>query len=201
MATVRRLLGYAAFFGLAAWAVWSWWSERPVRHGPGVLAPADPVQTAAPGVKPFACGRYTLTPRAAFAVRARVLSTCRYRFDSGADLCPLDLALGWGCMSDEAVLKDIRIDQYRRYFVWGADRLPVPREDIERHAANMHIIPADETVRRTALACRVGNVVRFSGWLVNATGPDGFSRTTSMSREDVGANACEVVFVRSFAIE
>ena len=38
--------------------------------------------------------------------------------DRESDLAPVDLALGWGRMSDEAILKDIQISQSGRFYFW-----------------------------------------------------------------------------------
>jgi len=178
----------------------AWWANRPVRHGPGVIAPDKPRQQALSNHQPFRFNGYTLLPKAAFDIRARVLSKRRYRIGWGTDLCPIDLAMGWGPMSDEAVLKAIKIDQYNRYYVWSAKQLPVPLREIELSSANIHIVPASLEVRKLVLACRVGHLVRFSGYLVDVTGADGARRTTSLTREDTGANACEIVFVKAFDV-
>jgi hypothetical protein len=54
-------------------------------------------------------GSDTLTSLASFDIRARVLARERYRFDRAADLSPIDLALGWGRMSESAVLDQLKI--------------------------------------------------------------------------------------------
>jgi hypothetical protein len=131
-------------------------------------------------------------------VEARVLGKRRYYLDPGSGLYPVDLAMGWGPMSDERVLRHIKIDQYNRYFVWRVNRFPIPRQEIEVHSANMHLIPANPDIQSKVFACRVGDIVRFDGFLVKAVGPNGLTVTSSLSRKDTGANACEIVFVRSF---
>src|SRR6185437_4176759 len=75
-------------------------------------------------------------------------STERYRFDAGAALVPEDFALGWGRMSDSAVLQQIDITQSARFYYWSVRQFPIPRREIETHSANMHLIPADAGVRR-----------------------------------------------------
>jgi len=196
----RRVAGYGALALVVAYGGYSHWKERPVRHGPGEIAPREPRQAAVENVAPFSFRDYTITPKAAFDIEARVLGKKRYRFGRGADICPVDLAMGWGPMSDETVLKHINIDQSARWYSWDTREFPIPRRRIETSSANMHIIPADAEVRRAALSCRVGQLVHFRGYLVNVTGDDGSRQVTSLSRKDTGANSCEIVFVQSFRV-
>jgi hypothetical protein len=66
-----------------------------------------------------------------------------------------------------------------------------------RHSANMHLIPATSTVRDTLLSTRPGNVVTLSGYLVGASRSDGFTWNSSLTRDDSGKGACELMYVQS----
>ena len=72
---------------------------------PPRVGPYDPpLQTPAPSaLAPFRLRAATLTPLAGFSIDARVLSRREYRSDREAELAPIDLALGWGRMRDDAV--------------------------------------------------------------------------------------------------
>ena len=61
----------------------------------------------------------------------------------------------------------------------------------------MHMIPASESVARALAAVRKDDRVRIDGWLVEAKATDGWHWRSSLSREDTGAGACEVVYVCS----
>jgi hypothetical protein len=76
------------------------------------------------------------------------LSSERYSLGREADLSPVDLALGWGKMSDEAVLSKINITQSNRFYYWHVDAFPIPRREIEINSANMHMIPADDRIKK-----------------------------------------------------
>jgi hypothetical protein len=131
-----------------------------------------------------------------FEIRARVLSSERYRWDAGAKLSPIDLALGWGRMSDSAVLESITIGQSDRWYHWRvSSQPPIPMEEIISNSANMHIIPATPGVERTLKDLRVGQVVNLKGWLVRIEGPGGFRWTSSTTRTDTGDGSCELVWV------
>lgn len=181
---------------LALWGGWSWWHARPVHPGPGELAPDDPVQAALDGpMEPFHLGDFRLTPRAKFDLVARVLSTENYRFDKGAALAPEDFALGWGRMSDGAVLEGIDISQSGRFYYWHVRQFPIPRREIETHSANMHLIPADAGVHRALERVHAGQVVALDGFLVDADRADGWHWRTSLTRDDTGDGACELFYV------
>ncbi|MEZ5703768.1 MAG: hypothetical protein R3E42_20045, partial [Burkholderiaceae bacterium] len=172
---------------------------RPVDPGPGVLAPSPPEQ-ADERIADFPFKGYTLQPLQNFQLEARVLASERYRTGREADLSPVDLALGWGPMSDSAVLAKVRISQSGRFYYWHVDEFPIPRRDIERSSANMHMIPANDTLARRIKSLREGQIVRIEGWLVEARGGDGWRWRSSLTRDDTGPGACEVVFVRDLQV-
>lgn len=172
-----------------------WWQGRPVAHAAGVLAPAEPVQTVPESVDSWSFHGHQITPLARFEIRARILSTERYRFDRAAELSPVDLALGWGPMSDSQVLGDITIRQSDRWYFWSASHLPISPAEISSHSANMHMIPATPGIARRLTGARVGQIVHLEGDLVRADGKDGWHWVSSLSRTDTGDGSCEVVWV------
>ncbi len=188
---VKRIVVVVAL----AWAGYSWWSERPLRHGPGVVAPHAPQQVPLGDATAFAFNGYRVTPLAEFAVEARLLARERYRLGREADLSPLDFGVGWGRMSDEAVLEQIDISQSNRFMNWRVRQFPIPQREIETSAANMHLIPADAGVARQLDNMRVGQVVRLRGRLVRADADDGWQWVSSLSRDDTGRGACELFWV------
>lgn len=164
---------------------------------PDVADPAAPRQSPpVAGVGPFRLQAATLRPLAGFSVDARVLS--RRDYDSGreADLSPTDLALGWGRMRDDAVLDALDISQSGRWYRYAwSDQPPIPVPEIVRSSANMHLIPANAAVARALEDVREDDRVRIDGWLVEADAPDGWTWRSSLSREDTGDGACEVIYV------
>lgn len=131
---------------------------------------------------------------------ALVLGREDYRFDRGAQVSPTDLALGWGPMADPGISRQIEIRQSNRWYYWRADELPIPRREIERHSANMHMIPASAAVAATLDSLQEGARIRLSGQLVRVDGDDGFRWVSSLSREDTGSGACELVWVEELAV-
>jgi hypothetical protein len=177
------------------WGAWHWNANRPVRAPDGVLAEAEPQQTMIPEQR-LQIGRWTLTMRATYQLTARVLAREPYHFDAMSDLVPEDLALGWGPMSDNSVLRTIDISQSNRFYYWRASSATrLARETIISHSANTHVIPQTPAIARALARLRPGEVVTLSGDLVDAVRDDGRSLKTSLLRTDTGAGACEVMLV------
>ena len=204
-----------AVIGVIVALAW-WWLHR-VPDAPAAAAGASvqcpppprvrdgqaPLQSPVPGgfaeirLKPA-----TLQPLAGFSLDARVLSREDYSIGREADLSPTDLALGWGRMRDDAVIDRLDIDQSNRWYHYrwqGAP--PIPAAEIVRSSANMHMIPADAATAKELGRVRIGDKVRIDGWLVEADAPDGWRWRSSLTREDSGGGACEVVYVCSIARE
>ena len=149
------------------WGGWNWYSGRPFHQPDGVLAADDPQQTNLPTGDKVQVGRWTLTVRADYRITARILARERYHFDALADLVPEDLALGWGPMSDNRILRAIDISQSNRFYYWRAQQSsPLPRDSIITHSANTHVIPQNKMIARQLSRLRPGQVVTLSGELV-----------------------------------
>jgi hypothetical protein len=113
----------------------------------------------------------------------------------------VDLALGWGRMSDEKVLESIKIKQSGRFYFWSTKRFPIPRKEIERNSANTHIIPADEVIEDELGNIREGHIVDIQGYLVRVNAEDGWRWKSSVTRNDTGAGACEVLFAEYLEVQ
>jgi hypothetical protein len=194
-------LKYPAMVAVTLLAVWQFVSSRPIQREPGEIAAADPLQSGLEAPQTLTRGEFQVIPRARFSAEVRVLGRERYRFGALADVSPLDIAVGWGPMSDSAVLADIDIAQSGRFYFWHYDdEPPIPPRDIETHSANWHLVPANDSVRRKLNGLRVGDVVKLDGMLVNLQNPE-VTMTTSLTRNDTGAGACEIVYVEYMSIE
>ncbi|MEO8803793.1 MAG: hypothetical protein ABI304_06550 [Rudaea sp.] len=64
----------------------------------------------------------------------------------------------------------------------------------------MHLIPADAAVARELARARVGDVISFDGYLVEAVWPNGGKWRSSLTRSDSGDGACELAWIEHFAI-
>ena len=170
---------------------------------PRIERGAVPLQTDAPtGMALPMIDATSLQPLAGFSIEARVLGREDYRMGREADISPTDLALGWGRMTDDAVISRLDISQGGRWYRyrWQGEP-PIPVVEIARSSANMHMIPADAAVAAALKRIEPGQRVRIDGWLVEVRGNDGWRWRSSLTREDSGGGACELVYVCSISRE
>jgi hypothetical protein len=198
-----RRIAWLVLLIAVLWKAWGQWERRAIHPADGAIAPDEPMQTVADGESTIVLGRWTLTPRATYDITARILGREDYRFDPIADLAPLDLALGWGPMSDNQVLQAFEISQGARFYSWrpNTEPLPIGLREVTRHSANTHIIPANGAVASKLDRLRLGGqVVHLTGLLVDGARDDGMTIRTSLSRTDSGAGACEFLLVQDVEI-
>jgi hypothetical protein len=189
-------LGPLICAALVAFGIWRWYNQRDIERAPGVLAAEAPWQDeirAASGIERYG---FQLIPRADFSATVRVLRREDYSMGPLAELVPTDFAVGWGPMSDSSVLAGIEISQGNRFYYWRTDTWPIDRRDIEVHSANWHVIPENSSVEDALTKVRAGSLVELRGRLVDIEGREGGMRT-SLTREDTGAGACEILLTSS----
>lgn len=186
---------------------YQWLSDRPIVWGPGEMAADDPLQQPVQDEEPRSSTRvnaeeYELVPRASFEAQVRVLARERYYLGRFSDVAPLDLAVGWGPMSDSAVLDELDISQSGRFYFWQSktNELPLERSEISGHSANWHLVPVNDQVWSQLKSVRVGDLVELSGELIDIEGNDGWQAMTSQTRTDTGAGACEIILVERVRI-
>jgi hypothetical protein len=145
---------------------------------------------------------YIIEPLASYEIRARVLSVERYRMGREADLSPLDFALGWGPMSDAAVLDRLSISQSNRWyqFRWEGSP-PIAPTLMAKSSANTHLVPANDSVKSRLLKVSKGEVVRLNGYLINVRHMDGWTWRSSLTRDDPGGGSCELMWVTDVQVE
>ena len=167
-----------------------------------MLIETDPTQVNLSGDEPtFDFHDFHLKPLARFTLDARLLHSRIYRFDPGARLVPIDLAVGWGPMSDQLVLDRLHITQSMRFFWYEyQDPPPIPKEQIISHATNIHIIPSTPELGASCKSLRSGVLVRLSGKLIEATGPGIGTWRSSLSRTDTGNGACELLYLEEMEV-
>jgi hypothetical protein len=195
----------AAAFPLLALAACGDWRDR-VEAG---RAAEEPVQTAtaAPAIALERRGYdVRLTPRAEYRITGYAVDTSRELLDEWDFVVPLDVALVWGPAADPAVLRRLDFHLSRRYvsYRWSGSP-PLAVSTLESHVANQHLIPADAGVADALGAIRAGDLVTLSGKLVDVriADRDGRERArmrTSLTRDDTGSGACEIVWVEGVAV-
>jgi hypothetical protein len=188
-----------AVAALVIFAGYKLYTRRDITHAPGVLVIDDPEQRDIDSAAVIERGEFRLRPRAEFSATVRILHREDYSVGALAKLVPTDFAVGWGPMSDSAVLDDIEISQGNRFYYWRTENWPIDRADIETHSANWHVIPENSRVSDMLGRLRAGSVVELRGRLVDIEGGEGGMRT-SLTRGDTGAGACEILLAESVRI-
>lgn len=156
-----------------------------------------PWQTPLQPSPTFNYAGHRVAARAVLSLEATVLGAQRYTRGPESALSPLDLALGWGPMAQPEVFEALGITQSGRWYHyrWGPEGPPIPRETIIRTSSNVHVVPASPELHRRLLGLAEGDRVRLQGWLIDVERPDGARWTTSLTRDDSGAGACEILYV------
>lgn len=190
----RRIWIFVLF--LLGGAGYSWQQhrvhERLIHSG---FVPEEPLQTSTTASS-FEMVGYTIQPVADYKVHARVLSIETYRIGREADLSPLDFALGWGPMSDEKVFGQLHISQGNRFYYYSwKNQAPIDPAIIIHASANTHLVPANKTIERQLFKIQQGQIVTLKGQLINVQHPDGWHWNSSLTRDDTGAGACELMLV------
>lgn len=149
-----------------------------------------------------------LQPRAAYQVTGYAAETSRKLLDQWDFVMPLDVALVWGPIADPAVLGHLKFHLSERYVSYWYDASTPPSAvgRLPSHIANNHLIPASPDVARELDRLRIGDLVTLRGKLVDVEIQDGdgrqvFSSRTSLTRDDVGSGACEIIWVEAAEVE
>src|SRR3990172_1073649 len=149
-----------------------------------------------------------LQPRATYKITGYAAETSRKLLDEWDFVVPLDVALVWGPIADPAVLSHLKFHLSKRYVSYwydaGTPSFAVGK--LPSHIANNHLIPATEDVADSLARIAIGDLVMLRGKLVDvdiqdADGRQVFRARTSLSREDVGSGACEIIWVESAEVE
>ena len=165
----------ALTIGLLILGIWFVETMRPVGQLPGVLAPDPPsVTPVADKAELFERDGHVLSALARFRVKARVLSVERYGRDRESRIAPLDLAIGWGALSDTKTFKGVDVAQAERRVVFKSWDPKLPDEEVAAQVLNLHVIGADADIDRQLGKLRPGNIVQIQGWLVEAVAGDGW---------------------------
>ena len=167
----------------------------------------EPKQTEAEGGTSFELNGYKvyIAFLNTYEMKALAVSSHHY-YGFGLDnaLSPVDLAVCWGSVAKNNGKINFHWHQGGRWVSWrlnSYDELaPIGSEsDVNRQSANCHLIPANDSVKKVVMKMKAGDYVKIKGYLadiygVNAAGNE-FFWTSSTSRNDTGAHACEVIYV------
>ena len=150
---------------------------------------------------PFEHENFKIEPLYDYKIKALVLSKKKYNNNKKeSDLSRFDLALGWKEMSKKENVDRISISQSNRWYYWNVNDFFISRKQIEHNSSNHHMIHGSKEVLDTLKKVEKDHVVEISGYLVKVTDNTNWLWTSSTTRKDTGANACEVFYVKNIKI-
>lgn len=174
---------------------------KEIKQPPGVLAPNNPIQSKLIKPETWQIDDFNYSAVLNFETIAKVLSVRKYGSDDLSEFCPMDLALGWGRMSDQEIVDKLDIKQQHRWYVWSTKKFPIPKKEIEISSSNVHIIPANEDIEEILEDIIIGNIINISGKLVNVNKiGNKWTWKSSTKRDDTGGGACEILWVENISI-
>lgn len=180
--------------------VYFFYPESVITYPSGVTAADQPKQTNVVNTKEWKLEDFTFKALAEYNIKARVLSRNNFSLGKESEISQLDLALGWGPMSDQTIIDKIDITQSNRWYHWQADILPIPRREISLNSANVHIIHKNETVENQFDKVYKGSLIAMKGYLVEVTSEDGWRWKSSLKRDDTGGGSCELFWVEELVV-
>lgn len=142
----------------------------------------------------------TITPKATLDISGLVVSTKKYHKGIDAKVVPIDIGLCWGEVAKPENYQKIKFEQYLRWLRYQIkEPLPFDMNYLNQHAGNIHIVPANKRLKKVLLSIRKGQKINLYGYLVEIKSKDpnrAYSRMSSLSRNDTGNGACEVLWVK-----
>ena len=180
--------------------------DRQVTHRPGVLARDEPrivLGSDAPGWSD--AHGFMYRPLGRFYGRVVVVARKNYSMDEFAHLSPTDLAIVWGPLSAPEAYSQLKWEQMGSPFAGRfvapevrpgtelAERSPAEIEAyLVANLTHVHTIPADRGIASLLAGIRPGQVVQFSGTLVDVRAPSGVRYTSSLALHD---HDCEITWI------
>lgn len=176
------------------------WDQRPIKHGVGVTAPDAPVVERGFQLAEHSKKHYTLQPKFRLNTTARVISNERYWFDEKSELAPVDFVLGWGDLSDERVLDQVKTPISRRDFKIDVIRPPMTFSEIREKLLYMHAIPANESVEDQLKSIKTGHIISIEGYIVDVYDRADVLWTSSRQGKNAKLDNSQYVLVESLDV-
>jgi hypothetical protein len=177
------------------------WDQRPIKHGAGVLAPDAPTVQRGFQMSGQEIEHYTLQPRYRIEGTSRILSNQRYWFDEKSSLSPVDFVLGWGKMSDERIIDQIKTPIRGRDYKIDVIRPPLTFNQIRSEILYMHAIPANEEIEEKLKKLKTGNVIKYKGYLVDVHDRSGILWRTAIQNGTPKLDSSQLVYIAELEIE
>lgn len=176
------------------------WEQRPVRYGPGIIADSKPAVAKVDFPNSIETSNFIITPKFEISGNVRVIAKNRYWFEDMSHISPIDLLFSWNRMSDEELLKQMLVKIDERSYHVQMTKPPYQRGNIHEHLMMAHIIPASKQIQDKLLSIRRGQLVSFTGYIVDIENRLG-TEWVSPVRDKLPANrSSQWLWVESFSL-
>ncbi|MGA2403325.1 MAG: hypothetical protein ABSG91_16740 [Syntrophobacteraceae bacterium] len=177
-------------------------ATRAITYPPGILIKSEPQMLQISDPKPWEVGKKVIFPLVEFWLQGRVLCSERYDDDALADICPIDIGLGWGPMSDQSIIDQLDFVQSGRkleYSLADPEHPPSSYGTLWEYVKNVHTIPADEDIKKKVCSVRTGDLIELRGYLVGIRENGQWTQVSSLKKEvGVDHTTCLIFWVTHF---
>ena len=144
-----------------------------------------------------------ITFLAEYKITGIVKSKKIYTSDNSSIVSPMDLAIAWGNLNQEEIDENITYSQRSRWYYYHIKENDlVGLNEVKNQSANTHMIPSDDNIFKQLKKIRKNDMIELEGYLVSV---ELFKNqnpwTSSLSREDTGDKACEIMYVTKVTIK
>ncbi len=117
----------------------------------------------------------------------------------------LDLVIVWGPIADKKIVEEnfkFNLDKtdITRVLSTKFKKNRLPKGYNSRYITHNNLVPANDNIVAALLKIRKWDKVKLGGFLINMKTPDRYLFKTSLSREDYGWSASEIIYVTSVQI-
>jgi len=143
-----------------------------------------------------------ITLLAKYTIKAVIKSKRYYNNDSGSIVSPMDFALAWGNLNKKEIDDKITYSQRGRWYYYRTSNTSIISvKEIGTQSANTHIIPSNEKILKQLKKLKKNDFIELQGYLVSVELYKGQPKwTSSLTREDTGNHACEIMYVTSVIV-
>ena len=175
---------------------------RAITYPPGILIESEPQMALIGDPRPWKVGNREIVPLVQFWLQGRVLCSERYKEDQLSDICPIDIGLGWGPMSDQSAidrLDFVQSDRKLEYSASDPDHPPPSYASLWEYVKNVHTIPADDDIKKKVCSVRTGDLLELRGYLIGIKENGQWTQVSSLRKETgLDHTTCLIFWVTHF---
>lgn len=175
------------------------WGQRPINHGPGILAPEEPVLRRADLKDDIRFQHFILNPRWEIRGTSRIVSKKSYWFDDKKHLSPYDMVLGWDAMSDEQNLNQIQIPISNRQYAIEIIRSHLTAGQMREHLLYVHVIPSDEGVSEALTEVKEGDIISYKGFIVDVKDQSDWKWSSSIGNKKGQLDHSQILWIQKLS--